>query len=100
MDIPDEPIRINKRVLAVDVGENNLATTSRGTIYGGGKLRHNRDTFLVRRKKLQSNGSKAAKKCLKRISGKEREHVKETNHMVIPIASQKLVFLHCLFLPG
>ena len=82
LDIPDvEPI-VDGKILAVDVGENNLATTSNGKIYGGKKLRHERDKFLYRRRKLQSNGSHSAKRCLKKISGRERRHVKETNHIV------------------
>jgi len=87
LDIPDpDPITCGS-VFAIDVGENNLATTSNGRIYGGGQLRHKRDRFLARRKKLQSNGSCSAKRCLKRISGKERRHVRETNHIV----SKKIV---------
>lgn len=82
LDLPDVEMKKEGSVFAVDVGENNLATTSNGTIHGGGKLRHQRDQFLARRKKLQSNGSKSAKRCLKRISGQERRHVKETNHII------------------
>ncbi len=82
LDLPDGEMKKEGTVFAVDVGENNLATTSNGTIHGGGKLRHKRDQFLARRKKLQSNGSKSAKRCLKRISGQERRHVKETNHII------------------
>jgi len=82
LDLPDTDLRKEGNVFAVDVGENNLATTSNGTIHGGGKLRHERDKFLARRAKLQSNGSRSAKRCSKRISGRERIHVKETNHIV------------------
>lgn len=82
LDIPDvEPVQSGP-IMAVDVGENNLATTSSGTIFGGGKLRDKRDRFLKRRGKLQSNGSRSAKRCLMRISGKERQHVKDVNHVV------------------
>ena len=82
LDIPDVvPVKSNK-ILAIDAGENNLATTSKGSIYGGGKLRHERDKFLNKRRKLQSNGSPSARRCFKRISGKERRRVKETNHIV------------------
>lgn len=87
LDIP-EVMPIEEGIItAVDVGENNLATTSHGTIYGGGKLRAKRDKFLARRRKLQSNGSKSAKRRLKRISGREKRHVKEVNHMI----SKKIV---------
>lgn len=82
LDIPDTAPLLEGTVMAIDMGENNLAATSNGIIYGGGKLRHARDKFLARRRRLQSNGSKSAKRCLKRISGKERGHVKETNHIV------------------
>ncbi len=82
LDLAEVSPKSEGDVFAVDLGENNMATTSRGTIYGGGELRHSRDVFLDRRRKLQSNGSQAAKRCLKRISGKERQRVKKTNHCV------------------
>lgn len=81
-DLPDVEFKKDGKIFSVDVGENNLATTSNGTIHGGEKLRHERDVFLARRAKLQSNGSRSAKRCLKRVSGKERRRVKETNHIV------------------
>ena len=68
--------------MAVDLGENNLATTSNGTIYGGGTLRDKRDKFLGYRRRLQSNGSRAAKRHLKRISGIEHRRVRDVNHIV------------------
>ena len=80
VELPNVKPQTNGVVLAVDVGENNLATTSNGTIHGGGLLRHKRDKFLARRRKLQSNGSRSAKRCLQRISGRERRHVKAVNH--------------------
>lgn len=82
IELPDVEKKPDGKIFAVDLGEKNLATTSCGTIYGGGTLRHKRDKFLDRRGKLQSNGSTRAKACLKRISGKERRHVKEVNHCV------------------
>ena len=82
LDFPDVEIKKEGKIFSVDVGENNLATTSNGTIHGGGKLRHKRDVFLARRAKLQSNGSRSAKRCLQRVSGRERRHVKETNHII------------------
>ena len=82
LDIPDvEPVRTGS-TMSADLGENNLATTSNGTIFGGGELRDTRDRFLARRRKLQSNGSASAKRCLKRISGKEHRRVKYVNHVV------------------
>ena len=72
LDIPDtQQIPFSGKVLGVDLGENNLAATSSGKLYGGGKLRHERDCALALRGRLQSNGSKSSRQLLKKISGKE-----------------------------
>src|SRR6266513_3686648 len=47
-------------VMGVDVGENSLAATSTGRIWGGEALRHRRDQHLALRRRLQSNGSQSA----------------------------------------
>ena len=51
LDLPDIEIRKEGKIIAIDVGENNIATTSNGTIHGGRKLRHERsemfETYLL-----------------------------------------------------
>jgi putative transposase len=91
LDIPNVPPVVAGGTMGVDLGENNLATTSNGTIHGGEELRHKRDKSLKRRDKLQSNGSRSAKRLLKRISGKEQRHVRETNHIVSKLIVQEAV---------
>ena len=81
LDLPDVP-PVSGGDFGVDVGENNLASSSTGTVWGGGPLRHNRDIYLAHRRRLQSNGSRAAKRKLRLISGREQRHVKHTNHEV------------------
>jgi IS605 OrfB family transposase len=71
-----------KGVLGVDVGENNLAATSNGKVFGGNKLRDDRDRYLAQRRRLQSNGSRASKRKLKAVSGREQRHVRHVNHEV------------------
>ena len=66
--------------LGVDVGENTLAATSTGQIWGGESLRERRDRHLALRRRLQSNGSQSAKQTLRQVSGKERRRVKHLNH--------------------
>jgi putative transposase len=70
------------KTLGVDLGENNLASTSSGKLFGGGKLRHKRDCALALRGRLQSNGSKSSKQLLQKISGKETRHVMHVNHVI------------------
>ena len=67
-------------VMGVDVGENNLAATSTGKVFGGGQLRHRRDQYLALRRRLQSNGSQSARQKLRQVSGKEMRRVKHVNH--------------------
>lgn len=82
LDIPDGAQVETGGILGVDVGENNLAATSSGKVLGGGKLCFERDKYLAHRRRLQSNGSRAAKRKLRAISGRERRHVEHVNHEV------------------
>lgn len=82
LDLPDSLICQNSGIMGVDLGENVLAATSSGKLFGGGKVRHERHQFLSKRRSLQSNGSQSAKQLLKKISGKEARRIKHINHEV------------------
>lgn len=82
LDLPDIQQARGEKVLGVDMGENNLAATSSGKIFGGGQLCYERDKALNLRRRLQSNGSKSAKQLLKKVSGRENRHVRHVNHEV------------------
>jgi putative transposase len=82
LELPDVPSAQNEGVMAVDLGENNLAATSTGKLFGGGTLRSNRDQFLALRRRIQSNGSQKAKQLLRKVSGREKRHVRHVNHEV------------------
>ena len=82
LDLPEPGFVPHVKTLGVDMGENNLAATSEGTLHGGGKLRHERDCYLNLRRRLQSNGSKSAKQLLRKVSGREARHVTHVNHEV------------------
>lgn len=80
LDLPDVPPVTGGGVLGIDLGENNLATTSSGMMMSGVQLRHERDKYWALRRRLQSNGSKSAKQRLTRLSGREERHVRHVNH--------------------
>lgn len=82
LDLPDAPLLSTGKAIGIDLGENNLAATSTGKLFGGGALRAKRDNFLGTRKRLQSNGSQSAKQKLRQISGREQRNVKHVNHCV------------------
>ncbi len=94
LDLPDVAPVKSGGTLGVDVGENNLAATSSGKVFGGGKLRFERDRYLAHRRRLQSNGSRAAKRKLRAISGRERRHVEHVNHVVSKAIVQEAHRLH------
>ena len=80
-----------EEILGVDLGENNVAATSDGRLFKAGKLKNDRDKYLSQRTRLQRNGSRNAKRQLKRISGRERRHVEHVNHTVSKSIVQEAV---------
>lgn len=82
LDLQGPPLAASGKAAGVDFGENVLAAISTGKLFGGGKLRAERDQFLAHRQRLQSNGSQAAKARLRKISGRENRHVRHVNHCV------------------
>lgn len=82
LDVPEVAKRDTGIVVGVDLGENNIAAISSGKLFGGSKLRHDRDKFLALRKRLQRNGSQSARQLLCKVSGREARHVKHVNHEV------------------
>ena len=68
--------------IGIDRGVYNLAVTSTGKFHSGKKARHIRERFAARRARLQSIGTKAAKRRLKRLSGRERRWMRDVNHCI------------------
>jgi len=66
--------------LGVDLGVNRVAVTSNRKFHTAKRIRHKKACFKRTRRSLQANGSKSAKRALKRVSGRERRFVADTNH--------------------
>ena len=73
--------------LGVDLGMVNLATDSEGETFTGAKVHEVRLHYQKRRAALQRVGTRSAKRRLKKLSGRERRFMKDTNHKI----SKKLV---------
>lgn len=69
-------------VLGIDLGMVNIASDSDGGGFSGAGIEDNRRKFEHRRRNLQRNGSKSAKRKLKKISGKQARFQKITNHTI------------------
>lgn len=73
--------------IGVDLGIANIATDSNGTRYCGAALRGIRYRRRRLRAKLQSKGTKSAKRVLKRLRRREARFARDVNHSI----SKKIV---------
>lgn len=81
-DVPDPSEIDAEGVLGVDFGVVNLAFDSEGRSYTGAEIERVRQKFAKRRRGLQARGTKAAKRRLKKLSGKEARFRKHTSHCI------------------
>jgi IS605 OrfB family transposase len=70
------------RTIGIDLGINNLATTSNGLRFSGKEAMHIRWHFVDLRASLQAKGTKGAIKLLKQLSGKESRIIRQINHII------------------
>ena len=82
----DTPLDI-EGYLGVDLGVKNIASDSDNQMYSAKHLLNIRHRYRRLRRKLQSKGTKSAKRLLKKRSGRESRFAKDTNHVI----SQQLV---------
>ena len=76
------PVPSGNRVLGIDRGIVNIAVCSNNRFFNGKQIKNVRGKYKYLRAKLQSKGTKSAKRLLKKISGKENRFVKDTNHCI------------------
>jgi IS605 OrfB family transposase len=82
VDVPEDTPLTPKAFIGVDLGVVNIATTSDGDPFCGKALRAKREKYLKLRARLQRKGTKSAKRHLKRISKRESNFRKDTNHVI------------------
>ena len=70
----------NKNVLGIDLGIKNFAVLSNNTFIKGKKIRRVKRKRQYLRSKLQSKGTRSAKRKLKFLSGRERRFQRDFNH--------------------
>lgn len=89
VELPDGTPINPKGTLGVDIGIVNIATDSDGNTFSGKQIDIVREKTTALKAKLQSCGSKSAKRHLKKISGREARFKRNTNHVI----SKKIVQL-------
>jgi putative transposase len=80
--IPAPKIKQPEGSLGVDLGFKRVAVTSDRKFHTAKNIRRKKAHYKRTRQSLQANGSKSAKRALKRVSGRERGFVADTNHCV------------------
>jgi IS605 OrfB family transposase len=88
VDVPNEPIKsIPTEWLGVDLGIVNIAADSDGVQHSGKAVRAMRARNRRLRQRLQSKGTKSAKRLLHKRRRKESRYARDVNHVI----SKKLV---------
>lgn len=87
VEVPESVTFNTDNVLGVDLDIKNIAVDSKGEVFSGTKVNALRARHRKLRKKLQSKGTKSAKRLLKKRSKKERRFTTDINHCI----SKKLV---------
>ncbi|MGI9107793.1 MAG: RNA-guided endonuclease InsQ/TnpB family protein [Pyrinomonadaceae bacterium] len=68
--------------LGVDLGVKRVAVTSDKAFHTAKHMRHKKRLFQSTRSSLQANGSRTAKRGLRRVSGRENRFVMDANHCI------------------
>jgi len=85
------------QIQGIDKGLYHLATTSDGQVYSNAKVRSVQRRYLYNRGTLQAKGTRAAKRRLKKMSGREKRFSRNMNHVVTKyLANQESVTIFVL----
>ena len=87
VDFPEHSYSTPSGFIGIDMGIVNIATDSMGENFSGDKVNGLRKRYAKLRKKLQSKGTKSAKRLLKKRKHKEQLFARDTNHCI----SKKIV---------
>ncbi|NJN89806.1 MAG: IS200/IS605 family element transposase accessory protein TnpB [Leptolyngbyaceae cyanobacterium SL_5_14] len=82
VDLPTEPTGKTPKVIGVDLGRRDIATTSTGKAWNGGQPQATRDRYSRVRANVQRKRTRSARKLLRRLSGREQRFQKWVNHNI------------------
>lgn len=81
-NVEEPPLNDINGFLGVDLGIKAIAVDSDGEIFSGSHINNLRARYTNLRSKLQSKGTQASKRLLKKRNKKERRFAKNTNHVI------------------
>jgi IS605 OrfB family transposase len=68
--------------LGIDRGINNIAVCSDNEFYNSNRLKNIKGKYQYLKSKLQSSGTRSAKRHLKKLKGREKRFVRDVNHCI------------------
>lgn len=89
IDLPTEPTGKTPKVIGVDLGRRDIATTSTGNSWSGEKIQATRERFSKVRANVQSKGTRSSRRLMRRLSGREQRFQKWLNHNISKQLVQK-----------
>lgn len=82
VDVPNPTPAEPEDYLGIDLGIVNVAADSDGVIYTGQQVEQKRQVYSHRRRNLQRNDSKSAKRKLRTLKGKQARYQRNENHRI------------------
>lgn len=82
IEVPEPPTDDVTDYIGVDLGIVNIATDSEGEVHSGNIINGLRNRHAKLRAKLQSKGTKSAKRLLKKRRRKETRFARDINHQI------------------
>lgn len=82
VDIPTNPTGKTPRVIGVDLGRRDIATTSTSKSWSGEKIQATRDRYSKVRANIQSKRTRSSRRLMRRLSGREQRFQKWLNHNI------------------
>ncbi len=82
VEVKEESTIEPKDIIGADMGIVNILVDSTGKYYSGDSIQAVRERNADLRSRLQSVGTKSAKRHLKKLSGKESRFARDTNHTI------------------
>lgn len=82
VDLPTDPTGKTPKVIGVDLGRRDIATTSTGKSWNGEKIQATRDRYSKVRANIQSKRTRSSRRLMRRLSGREQRFQKWLNHNI------------------
>ncbi|MFB2771824.1 transposase, partial [Pelatocladus sp. BLCC-F211] len=79
VDLPTDPTGKTPKVIGVDLGRRDIATTSTGKSWSGKQIQNTRDRYSKVRANVQSKRTRSSRRLMRRLSGREQRFQKWLN---------------------